>query len=223
MTNALGCLVSDLRQDIVNTVNRPLDEIDMPEVHKIMAEQRARGEAINAAEKDEIVATTVLHSMDMQFKGQTHLITVAIDDDRISGAALHDRFAEAYFARFAVHLPEIRPVLVNVNTSVIGHRREIALEGLLDAGLRCRSLSEAVRETRSVYFDGAWFETPIYDREALPVAAVLEGPAIVEQLDATIVLEPDATMTTDQIGNSLIDVPLLNQQTVDAAPMEAQA
>ena len=29
LTNALGCLVADLRQDFVNTLNAPLDTLDM--------------------------------------------------------------------------------------------------------------------------------------------------------------------------------------------------
>ena len=33
LTNALGCLVADLRQDFVNTLNVPLDGVDMAEVH----------------------------------------------------------------------------------------------------------------------------------------------------------------------------------------------
>ena len=42
LTNALGCLVADLRQDFVNTLNAPLDGLDMGDVARILAEQRAR-------------------------------------------------------------------------------------------------------------------------------------------------------------------------------------
>src|SRR5215207_9728266 len=78
LTNALGCLVADLRQDFVNTVNTPLDQVDMSEVARVFAEQRARGEAVNAREAHEIAQTLVLHSADMQFRGQTHLIRVSL-------------------------------------------------------------------------------------------------------------------------------------------------
>ena len=78
LTNALGCLVADLRQDFVNTLNVPLDAADMGEVHAILAAQRERGIAVNAEEQSEIVETIVLHGADMQFRGQTHLIRVAL-------------------------------------------------------------------------------------------------------------------------------------------------
>jgi N-methylhydantoinase A len=223
MTNALGCLVSDLRQDFVNTVNRPLDEVEMAAVHALMAEQAARGRAVNAAEKDEIVATTVLHSVDMQFRGQTHLLNVAIEDAEIGVEGLGNRFAEAYYARFAVRLPELRPVLVNVNTSVVGHRREVALDGLLDPSRRAADLEGARREVRPVYFAGAWLETPVYDREALAPESEIAGPAIVEQLDATVVVEPGTAMRTDGTGNILIEVPLAHEAPAPATRLEAIA
>ena len=55
LTNALGCLVADLRQDLVNTINEPLATLDMGVVKDTLETQRAQGEAINAAEQDEIV------------------------------------------------------------------------------------------------------------------------------------------------------------------------
>jgi N-methylhydantoinase A len=223
MTNALGCLVSELRQDFVNTVNRALDEVDMAQVHALMAEQEERGREINAAEKDEIVATTVLYSVDMQFRGQTHLLAFDIDDPEISRETLAERFAEAYYARFAVRLPELRPVLVNVNTSVIGHRPEVALDGLLDPSRRAADLEAARREVRPVYCDGTWLETPVYDREALPPDAKIAGPAIVEQLDSTVVVEPGTTMRTDVAGNILIEVPLAHEAAPPATTLEATA
>ena len=77
LTNALGCLVADLRQDFVNTLN-------------VAARCRRHGRGarhsrgaerawnrVNAAEQNEIVETIVLHGADMQFRGQTHLIRVA--------------------------------------------------------------------------------------------------------------------------------------------------
>src|SRR5262249_59473765 len=54
LTNALGCLVADLRQDFVKTLNVPLEALDMDEVHAILAAQCRRGIAINAAQRTEI-------------------------------------------------------------------------------------------------------------------------------------------------------------------------
>ena len=43
ITNALGCVVADLRHDFVRTLNRPLDTVDMADVHGVLAAQEAEG------------------------------------------------------------------------------------------------------------------------------------------------------------------------------------
>src|SRR5262249_30688606 len=95
LANAVGCLVADLRQDFVNTLNVPLDAADMDQVHATLAEQRERGMAINAEEQSEIIATTVLHGADMQFRGQTHLIRVALPSADVSREAVQALFEAA--------------------------------------------------------------------------------------------------------------------------------
>ncbi len=51
-------------------------------------------------------------------------------------------------------------------------------------------LSDAIVERREVYFEGAYRETPIYDRARLPLDVEIEGPAIVEEEGSTTVLPP---------------------------------
>ncbi len=205
ITNALGCVVADLRHDFVQTVNRPLDACDMAEVHAALAKQRKDGEAAIARERVEVAETRVMHSVDMQFIGQTHLLRVPLPDAEPGREALQSLFEEAYYRRFQVTLPEIRPALVNVNTSVIGRRPEIDLSLLIDAAARKATLAEAQTGTRPVFFDD-WHETPVYWRDFLPADAVMTGPAIVEQMDCTLVMEPGDGATQDADGNLIVTV-----------------
>ncbi len=206
LTNALGCLVADLRQDFVKTLNAPLDSVDMNLVRATLAEQRAAGEAVNAEEAHEIAQTLVLHSADMQFRGQTHLIRVNLPHAAVTREEMQRRFEEAYFRRFQVSLPEIKAVLVNLNTSVIGKRRPFPIASLVDARKRASTLSEARIGTRRLWLEGGWRAAPIYDRERLPADAVIEGPAVIQQVDATTMIEPGATARLDPIGNLRIAV-----------------
>jgi N-methylhydantoinase A len=206
LTNALGCLVADLRQDFVNTLNRPLEAADMAEVHATLAAQRERGLAINAEEQSEIVEAVTLHGADMQFRGQTHLIRVAFPSATPSREEIQALFEEAYFARFQVRLPEIKATLVNLATSVIGRRRRFPLGALLDASSRAARVEGAMLGERKVYADGRWPNAHIFDRVKLPLGARIEGPAIVQQIDATTVIDAAATATVDDIGNLRIAV-----------------
>jgi N-methylhydantoinase A len=206
LTNALGCLVADLRQDFVNTLNVPLEAADMAEVQGILAGQRERGLAVNAEEQSEIVETVVLHAADMQFRGQTHLIRVALPGADVPRETVQALFEAAYHARFQVQLPEIKAVLVNLVTSVIGRRRAFPMASLIDAGGRATRLVDAVGGERQLFADGRWQTAQVFDRTRLPIDARITGPAIVQQIDATTVIEPGAVATVDGIGNLRIAV-----------------
>ncbi len=203
ITNALGCVVADLRHDFVNTVNKPLDHCDIAAVHEIFARQIATGTEAIEAEAVEVEEIKVITTVDMQFIGQTHLLRVPLPGPKPTLDELRSLFEAAYFKRFQVELPEIRPALVNVNTSVIGRRPEIDLGLLIDTAERRASLEDARAERRKVWFDG-WVETPVYWRDHLPADAALSGPAIIEQMDTTIVLEPGDRATQDADGNIII-------------------
>ncbi|MDO6583902.1 hydantoinase/oxoprolinase family protein [Salipiger sp. 1_MG-2023] len=205
ITNALGCIVADLRHDYVATVNRPLDACDMDEVHALFTKQVADGRAAIARERVEIAEEKIAFSVEMRFIGQTHLLRVPLPSDAPTRDELQALFEEAYFKRFQVRLPEIRAALVNVATSVIGRRPEIDLAALIDASGRKATLAEAQSGARRVFFDG-WCEVPVYWRDHLPLDAALHGPAIVEQMDCTLVLEVGDTATQDADGNLIVTV-----------------
>jgi N-methylhydantoinase A len=205
ITNALGCVVADLRHDHVRTVNKPLSAVDDATVARIYAEQAAEGEATIAREGVPVRELRRVLSADMQFQGQSHILSVGVESADIGVAGLHKAFAAAYWRRFGIELPEIPPVLVNLHTAVIGVRPEISL-GALAATERAPTLAAAKLGTRRVWFSDGWHDTPVYAREKLPLDATLEGPAILEQLDCTTVVEPGDTVRQDRLGNLLISV-----------------
>ncbi len=203
ITNALGCVVADLRHDYVRTVNKPLSRLDDATVARIYAEQSAEGEATIGREGVPVRELRRVHTADMQFQGQSHILSVGVDRPDIGIAGLHKAFAAAYFRRFGIELAEIPPVLVNLHTAVIGVRPEISL-GALAATERAPTLKAAQVGERRVWFTDGWRQTPIYAREKLPRDAAFEGPAILEQLDSTTVVEPGDKVRQDKLGNLLI-------------------
>ncbi|MDP3340742.1 hydantoinase/oxoprolinase family protein [Frigidibacter sp.] len=205
ITNALGCVVADLRHDFVRTLNRPLDLADMATVHAIFAAQEAEGRALIGAERIALTGITAEYSVDMQFVGQTHLLRVPLPSGQPTRAELQAAFERAYHARFRVDLDSIPANLVNLNTSVIGARPEIDLAALIDPAGRRATLSEARTGTRPVWFEG-WTDTPVYWRDHLPADLNLTGPAIIEQMDTTLVLDPRDHARMDADGNLIVTV-----------------
>ena len=68
--------------------------------------------------------------------------------------------------------------------------------------------SSAVKEHRNAYFGEAkgWVSTPIYDGSRLLAGNRIEGPAIVEEVTTTIVINPNDIAVIDHLGNVIIEV-----------------
>ena len=81
---------------------------------------------------------------------------------------------------------------------------------LVAIAARCRAeptaptLKAAQVGERRVWFTDGWRQTPVYAREKLPRDALFEGPAILDQLDCTTVVEPGDKVRQDKLGNLLI-------------------
>ena len=204
ITNALGCVVADLRHDFVQTINQPLDTADVEGLHTLFAAQVAEGETALALESVSIANIEHSFSVDMQFMGQSHVVRVALDDGAPSRATLKERFETAYWARFKVELAEIRATIVNVNCSVIGERPPLDLSILIDPDGR-KELAVPT-STRPVSFDGAIHDTPVYWRDHLPLDARIDGPAIIEQMDTTILIPPGDRAVGAADGNIFIEI-----------------
>ena len=236
ITNALGCMVADLRHDYVRTVNTPLAALDVRSVHETLAEQTRQGREMLGRERVQFDSVHVIHGADMQFQGQSHILSLPLETATPTLDELQRLFERAYWKRFEVELPEIRAVLVNLHTAVLGRRPGIELGALAGEGGAGREAGRTASETsaetgraraspptslpiagcgtgdgapvrRMVRFPAGDRETPILRREALVPGSMLQGPAIIEQLDSTTVLPPGFRAAVDDAGNLVIDVP----------------
>ena len=96
ITNALGCAAADLRHDYVNTVNKPLPSLDGTLVKRTLEAQIAEGHATLLRESVAIEGVKLLHFADMQFQGQSHILTVALPGTEVSREQLQKLFDSAY-------------------------------------------------------------------------------------------------------------------------------
>jgi N-methylhydantoinase A len=100
-------------------------------------------------------------------------------------------------------LPGLPVRIVSLRTAAIGKRPAFDLAALAPGA--DASLEKAARGARQVWFDGAWHEARIYARLELPVGAEIPGPAILEQPDATVVVDPGLVARVDRFGNLIIE------------------
>jgi len=131
---------------------------------------------------------------------------VPLPDGTSDRGTLQTLFEQAYHARFHVDLPEIRANLVNLNCSVVGVRPDVDLTALIDGQNRAHTLDDARHGAREVWFEAGWTETPVFWRDHLPGDARIVGPAIIEQMDTTVVIEPGDRAHQDADHNLIIEI-----------------
>ena len=200
ITSALGCVLADVRHDFGVTVNRPMRDVEGAWADGLLAGQVQAGRDLIEREAVQVTRIDVLHEADLQYQGQTHVMRVVVASPGFDPDVVLASFARLYRDRFDVDLSEMTPMLAALRTTVLGRR-------VSTGGLRLSSDVAGVRPPRRVRrarFDGAWLEATIVARDSLRQGDTLTGPAIVEQLDTTTVIEPGDVAVIDSQGNLVI-------------------
>ena len=206
ITNALGCVVADLRQDFTKTLNMPIDKVNTQDLHYLFEDQEKRG--IESIKKQGLELTNISSSfsLDMQFIGQTHILRIDLPNSYPDKDYLQKSFEKSYLNRFKVRLSEIKANIVNANTTVQGHKVPFDISLLNNKLDKRLNLNDALLEYRKVYFKDKFLSTPIYSRDRMPFEFEIKGPAIIEQMDTTTLIEPNDRVYGDNLGNMFIEV-----------------
>ncbi|MCP5367614.1 MAG: hydantoinase/oxoprolinase family protein [Hyphomicrobiales bacterium] len=206
VTSALGCTIADMRHDFVQTVNALLDDLDTADLAARMAALAGDGRALLGAAGVAFGGVDTLYELDMSYLGQTHTVDVTLpvsgEAPDLSADLVRGAFEDRYRQVYGRPLEGIPMRVLNLRVSVIGRRPKLDLALLAPAA---DGTVEAARlGSRRVWVEGAWHDTAVYERLALPVGAKIPGPALLEQPDTTVFVEPDLAATVDRFGNLVI-------------------
>ena len=150
---------------------------------------------------------TVTRAADMRLFGQNHEIAVPLPNGVLGAGslpAIEAAFTGEYTRRYT-HLYEGARIQA-LNWHVLCSGPAPRLTASRDAG---RPAAGAPRKgARQAYFPeaGGFVETPVYDRYALVAGERIEGPAIVEEFEATTIVAPGDSFTADEHGNLAVAV-----------------
>jgi len=149
---------------------------------------------------------SIRRSLDMRYVGQVHECTVDIEPFMLDEAAL-ERLKTAFHARheelYTYSEPQSVVEVVNVESAILGRvdrpRRMTMAQG---AGA-----DTARSGTRPMIFtaDGKPRETPVYAGAALGAGDRIRGPAVIEEVTTTIVIEPGWTAELHGTGVYVLD------------------
>ncbi len=197
---AMGCVMADIRYDLSQTVEQRLDRTDIATIHSILRRQRGEGEAQLRSSAAPYSGTRVEHFADMAYLGQIHSLRVPIEREW-DAARLTAAFADAYRKEFGNTLGDIPVMIVNLRSTVLGLRGG----GTGAAAGKPNGRAATPFKRRRVYF-GGWHDAAVYRRAELKPGMSFAGPAVIEQDDATTVVEPGMVTRIDNAGNLLVEL-----------------
>ena len=187
---ALGGLVSELSDDVMETVHgRDVDIEVLAERFSVLRDQAASWLSRQAS-SDRLISETFEYWAEMRYVGQAFQVDVRVPEQAIDNrdmASIHDAFHREH-ERIYSHADRAAPVeMTDLRVRVRG-----ALSIPEPTAPDAPAGGDALKGTRTMRFQGRAFEgARIYDRARLSEADVVQGPAVIEQSTATIVVPPE--------------------------------
>ena len=208
VTSAMGCVIADMRQDFVQTINSSVDMLDEAALAAFMRAHIDQGLALLDAARTNFEARDLSFKLDMAYVGQTHTVsvplTVKTDGSTVTAvtrAEIETAFDATYKATYGRLLQNGVRRILNLRSAVTGKRPKFDLSTLAPPeGGRAEKVG-----MRKVHFEDTWYDTAIYDRLALPSGTKIVGPAILTQPDTTVLIEPHLQGRVDRFGNTIIE------------------
>jgi N-methylhydantoinase A len=188
--SAVGILLADSMREYSRTVMLPYGA----DAEAIFSELEAQGREAFAAEG---LTGVSMRSVDMRYKGQGYELSIPFGDK------MAEQFHEMHQRRYGFANEAGVLEMVNVRVRMVSPAEafEPQPQELVEG-----DGSHALNGTRSVYFDGCFQETRIYDRERLRPGDTFAGPAIVSEYSSATILPPGDVLRVDALSNLVIEV-----------------
>lgn len=203
---AFGQIISDVKYNYMATAPLRLDNDGACEkIDTLFGEIEAQG--VRHLETDGFAGDRIAikRSLEMRYVGQVHECTVDIDNFRIDETSI-DKVKDAFHARHEelyTYCERHNPVeVVNIESTLHGLIEKPKPPRLEGTG----SLEDALKGKRPAIFQasGEATSTPVFDGSKLGVGVSVQGPAIIEEVTTTIVIEPGWTAALHESGSYLL-------------------
>jgi N-methylhydantoinase A len=182
--SALGLVASDRRRDLARSVLLAESAIRAGDAEAAVA-------ALAARAREQLPGARIEVLYDLRYRGQSFELSVE-GGERTDTAALRDAFEREHERRYGYLDPRGELELVSVRVAAVGERRSPALE----TGERATAPTVGQRRAR---FEDGWAEATVL-RGELRLGDELEGPAICELPEATVVVPPGWSGSVDRHG-----------------------
>lgn len=202
VTSALGCLLVDVQHDFSESYLKAAADADPAAIEAAFC--RLETEALERLVHEGVPRSEIVlqRTIDMMYQGQWRSLAVPAPRPIVGLGDLIETFHQQHEREYNFRRDEAPVGLFRLNLKAVGvvPKAELAIHA--PTGVIPDPVSR-----RPVWFDAtASIDTPVYDRASLPAGFALPGPAIVEQVDSTVVVPPGTRAEVDKYLNLLIHV-----------------
>ena len=197
---ARGILMSDISLDFVRSEIRTLTEATWTSIRHRIAAMIEEADAWLETERVHPERRRFRVVIDARYRGQNHEVRVVLGDRTSCPIdTFRDGFARAHQSEYGYLVPDRDIEIVNCRVQAIGAVVKADIRPLVGDG------SPQAVEERSVCFEEGWRVTPVYLREAIGADAIVEGPAVIEEMSSTAIVWPGQRGRTDEASNLIIE------------------
>ena len=205
---ASGMLLSDLQHDYVRSYVTSFADLDPARLQTLMGELQARGE--EELGREGVPASRIEHqpALDLRYVKQYHEVTVSLPReviDRADLGAIARAFHREHDRLYGYNLEAEGTALelINVRLRSIGRTEKPALPRLAEGGADPEA---AARPPRRAFVprSGGYASVPVYDAALLRAGNVIDGPALIERSDTTVLVGAGFVARVDAHGSYLL-------------------
>ncbi len=205
VASALGFLVSPVAFEKIHSHIKLLDDLDWNYVNDFLSEMTQLGNRFvtdNSKEKNHEISRVV----DMRYEGQGHEITIEVPDGVLSAdlkEEIKSRFEKEYTLRYSRIISEVPLEMVTWRVQVKGPTPSIEIVQKSDAVDK----TIAIKGQRKAYFkETGYLNCNVYDRYSLRANEKINGPAIIEEKESTVIVGLNGTFYLDKDKNIIIEM-----------------
>jgi len=222
LASALGLLVAPAGFDFGHSLTGELQSLNWDEVERLFVQMEDRGREMVLATGMPASSVRAERRAEMRYTGQFHDIEVPLPDRLHPGVvpAIRERFDAEYARLFGLALDGYPVQVLNWRVLVSAPGAKVDLRGSSDGAT---APEQALKRRRSTYLpDGRSFvDVPVYARAHLTERSI-DGPAVIEEAEATTLLWPGDRLTVDGQRNLVIEIGQSTQPTQTTQPTQSQ-
>ena len=199
--SAFGLLNADMEMELAESYLRPVDDIDPRHLKGALESLRGRCVEIMRSDGMSTANLGVRYSADLRYVGQSYEITVPFGEAPCGEDAVTQlcRDFESRYMKMYGHTSNT--VVEVVNLRAITYEPVKLPEGLRPHALETvRTREDRERDIRFLGHDRP-LTTRVLRRERLRPGSGIQGPAVIEQADTTILVYPEQTAEVDPSNN----------------------